>query len=329
MFHSARIKLTAWYLIAIMIISCMFSIVIYGMVSRELDRFEQLHRMRIQRRVTQLNIAPDPELTEDIRHRIIMILIFVNGGILITAGGFGYMLAGQTLKPIQKMMEDQNQFVSDASHELRTPLTSLKTAMEVFLRDKKPTLGEAHGLVKESIEEVDKLQSLADSLLQLAQYQNPDEKISFRSTEIEPIINKAIHRIKPQAEKKHMHIKVEGDVNGQITADPDNLVTVIVILLDNAIKYSSEKTTITVRSEKTDKYFQISVTDEGMGIAEKDIPHVFKRFYQADEARCKETIKGYGLGLSIAKKMVEIHKGTINVKSKLGKGSDFTVRIPQ
>ena len=330
MFQSARIKLTVWYLLAIMTISGLFSIAIYKMVSRELDRFEQLHRVRIQRRMTQLNqIAPDPELTEEIRGRIIIILVFINGGILMTAGGFGYMLAGQTLKPIQNMMEDQNRFVSDASHELRTPLTSLKTAMEVYLRGQKPTVAEAKELVKESIFEVDRLQSLAESLLQLAQYQNPDEKIQFGEIDIKPVILQAVQRMKPLAQNKQIKIDIEGVKNHSLSGDHDNLVKVIAILLDNAIKYSPEKTAINLTTEQKDKCVLLKVKDEGMGIEAKDIPHIFKRLYQADKARCKGTANGYGLGLAIAKKIIEIHRGTINVKSQTDKGTEFIIKLPQ
>jgi signal transduction histidine kinase len=96
------------------------------------------------------------------------VLIALNLGILIISGGLGYVLADRTLKPIKEMMEEQNRFIGNASHELRTPLTSLKSAFEVYLRDNQPSLPEAKKLVKESIDEVNKLQSLSESLLKLA-----------------------------------------------------------------------------------------------------------------------------------------------------------------
>ena len=107
-------------------------------------------------------------------------LIIVNSGILILSGGMGYVLSGLTLKPIKDMMDEQNRFISDASHELKTPLTSLKIAFEVYLRGKNPTPQETKTLITESIDEVNKLQSLSESLLQLAQYEKPQEKMVFK-----------------------------------------------------------------------------------------------------------------------------------------------------
>lgn len=313
-----------------MTISATFSVVIYGMLSRELDRFEQLHRIRIQRRMVPPNvIAPDPELIEEIRHRVIMILVFINGGIFVAAGGFGYMLAGRTLKPIQNMVEDQNRFISDASHELRTPLTSLKTAMEVYLREKKPTLTDAKILVNESIEEVDKLHSLADSLLQLAHYQDPNEKLLMKQVELNSIIKKSIQRMKSIAQKKQITIEATGIADITVLGDYDNLVKVFVILIDNAIKYSPANTTVTITSSHTDKCAMVTVADHGEGIDPKHAPHIFKRFYRANKARNKTTADGYGLGLSIAKKIIDLHNGTIRFTSATDQGTTFTVKIPR
>jgi len=158
MFHSARLKLTAWYLLIIMIISAMFSLVIYKVLSNEIERFERVQRFRIERRLeTGLRRFPNqiritnPELIEETKQRILLMLIAINLGILIISGGLGYLLAGRTLKPIKEMVDEQNRFISDASHELRTPLTSLKTAMEVTLRDKNLSLLSAKKTIKKLI----------------------------------------------------------------------------------------------------------------------------------------------------------------------------------
>lgn len=332
MFQSARVKLTLWYLLIIMLVSITFSVGIYGILSREINRFERIQRFRIERKLREGGIfnpmpPPNPELLEETKRRIIFLLVLINGAILVVSGGFGYILAGKTLQPIKEMVDEQNRFISDASHELRTPLTSLKTTMEVSLRDKNLTLEDAKKLILESVVEVNKLQSLSEELLQVAQYEKPDLHSKFATVSLDQVIRDAIHKITPLAKQKEIVIKFE-DKKIELVGEKYSLTDLVVILLDNAVKYSHNRSKVIVNTEKTDGFVLISVQDHGIGIDEKDSPHIFDRFYRADLARLKTSSGGYGLGLSIAKKIVEIHHGTITVENKLKKGSTFTARLP-
>jgi two-component system, OmpR family, sensor histidine kinase CiaH len=335
MFHSARLKLTAWYLVIIMTISAMFSIIIYRDLSQEINRFEQIQRNRIERRLVQQQPFPippplptaNPELLDETRRRILFMLLMVNSGIFVLAGAMGYVLSGITLKPIKNMVDEQNRFISDASHELKTPLTSLKIAFEVYLREKNPTQQEAKILATESIDEVNKLQSLSDSLLQLAQYEKPREHIEFEKVSLSQIIVSAVKKMKPVADNKNISITSKTpDIF--IIGNKYSLIDCLVILLDNAIKYSKEGSNISVSAGKTDATVTISVTDHGIGIAAEDLPHIFDRFFRADSARMKTKAGGYGLGLSIAEKIVHTHKGTIQIKSKVNTGTTVVIRLP-
>lgn len=343
MFQSTRLKLTAWYLSIIMLISLSFSIVIYKMLTIEVERFIHLQRTRIERRLLEGKFFPpeirfrgisppfsimDPELMDEIKYRLILILVFINGGILVISGGLGYILAGRTLMPIQEMINEQNRFIADASHELRTPLTSLKSVMEVSLRDKKLTLADARLQMTENIEEVNKLQSLSDELLKLVQYQKPQSQVAFEKLSLQEIINIAIRQIEPLAKKRK--IKIISTVDDiKIECNKYELEELMLILLDNAVKYSKNNKTVKVYTVRTDGYIKISVADYGIGIAKKDIPHVFDRFFRSDTARSKTDIGGYGLGLSIAKKIVDLNNGSITVESRLNLGSTFTVSLPK
>jgi signal transduction histidine kinase len=111
-------------------------------------------------------------------------------------------------------------------------------------------------------------------------------------------------------------------------ADMPNLEEAIVTLLDNAIKYSPKNSEVRVSATKNQKFAHLSITDEGPGIDKKDLPHIFERFYRSDKARCKNKEQGYGLGLAIAKKIVDLHAGKISVDSKNNKGSVFTICLP-
>lgn len=343
MFKSARLKLTAWYLLIIMCISIAFSVVIYQGLSKEVERFARIQELRNERRL-RLRLSPDSvqqfnpplpsaleldiDLVLETRQRILFALIAINATILIISGGLGYILAGKTLRPIKQMVDEQNRFIGDASHELRTPLTSLKTAMEVSLRDRSFSTQSARTLISESIDEVNKLQLLSEELLELAQFEKPNLHISLNAVLLHDVLQEAIKKIKPLAQNKKIIIKnksTELTLNGNKSL----LVDLFVILLDNAIKYSHQFYPITIATEKTDGTILVSVIDKGIGIAEKDIPHIFDRFYRADSARASKNSGGYGLGLAIAKQIIALHKGIISVKSTLGKGSVFLVQLPK
>jgi len=342
MFQSARLKLTGWYLIIIMLISLSFSVVIYRVLTSEVYRFSSLQRTRIEQRLlnqgllppgTNISLPPPPgeidsDLMMEVEYRLILRLVIVNGIILVISGGLGYILAGRTLKPIAEMVDEQNRFISDASHELRTPLTALKSSIEVNLRDKKMSLDEAKQVLKENVTQVNKLQTLSDSLLELTQYQSPGNHIPHTSVLIEDVIDNAVERITPLAKAKQ--ITVDHTVpHVKIIGNKENLSDLFVILLDNAIKYSNTGTKIGIGAKKTDGHINIWVKDHGMGIASKDLPHIFDRFYRADSARGRAEEGGYGLGLSIAKKIVDAHHGTIAVISKPNAGTTFTIKLPR
>jgi signal transduction histidine kinase len=313
-----------------MVISFLFSLVIYLNVHNELERFRVLQKQRfIRLRPLQIQADLDPAfnpfIVDESENRLKLTLFIINVSILGLSGIAAYFLAGKTLKPIQKMVENQNRFVTDASHELRTPLTSIRTEIEVNLRDKQLTLKESKKLLQSNLEEVMHLQALTDYLMELTPA--GDNTHLKEVISLSEIMNKSINSISILAAKKHITI-INTSNNLYVLGLRQNLVELFIILLDNAIKYSESNTTITIRSKKTRTYALIDIKDEGVGISKNDIAHIFDRFYRSDKSRSKEVIKGYGLGLSIAQKIVEEHRGKIEVTSTMNKGSTFTIYLP-
>lgn len=326
-----------------MLISISFSVVIYRFLTSEINRAIRMEKLREQgfafparKFIVQFNepvphqgvivAAPSPEVLEEAKQRILLIIVLINLGILGLSGVAGYLLAGLTLKPIKNMVDEQNRFITDASHELRTPLTSLKSEIEVNLRDKKLTLKDAKELLESNLEEVNNLQYLSDNLIKLAQTQRPNG-LKFEKVSILDIYNHALKKVKKLADKKKIKISsyIE-DIN--LKADAQSLTELFVIFIDNAIKYSPERSEVEVKTKKSGSRILIEIKDHGIGVEEKELPLLFERFYRADEARAKKDTEGFGLGLSIAKQIVDKHNGSIDVKSKPGFGTNFQIKLP-
>jgi signal transduction histidine kinase len=316
-----------------MSVSLSFSIVIYRGMTAEIDRFTQVQRLRIERRfddagIPRPSILIDREMVDEAKQHIIVIFLGINGVIFIVMGGLSYFLAGKTLQPIQEMMEEQNRFISDASHELKTPLTAMKSSLEVYARDPKMTLFEAKQVLLENIQEVNRLQSLSESLLTLSENQSGDTSHLFVKLNPKVILATALNQVKHNAEKKKIKIDMSSISDQKIKGNEEKLIELFTILLDNSIKYSLERKSITITSRIIKHKIEFKVVDSGIGIENKDIQHVFDRFFRSDSARSRTGVGGYGLGLPIAKKIVEFHKGEIEIKSVVNSGTTVIVILP-
>lgn len=318
-----------------MVISIAFSIVIYRVSTLELERLSRLQRFRFERRIQEwpdfdthpLPPIIEPELIEETKRRLALNLLLINTGILVVSGGMGYFLSGKTLRPIKEMMDEQNRFVADASHELRTPLTSLKSEIEVSLRDKNLTGNEVRKLLQSNLEEVNNLQALSDNLIKLTQYQKKTNGLAVAKISLVLVVDEAIKKITSLAKKKKVTV-VNKIIDFTFEGNFQLLSELFTIFLDNAVKYSPENARVNLTSEKSDGHIVVKITDQGMGIDEKDLPHIFDRFYRADRSRVKTSVPGYGLGLSIAKQIIDRHQGSVKVQSKPNKGTTFTVQLP-
>jgi signal transduction histidine kinase len=331
-FRSAAVRLTGWYLALIMVLSIGTSFALYHVsdsrleenASRQVEFFSGLLGSENARDFATLR---HQQLEED-RAQLKGNLIIFNLMVLIGGGAASYGLARRTLKPIEEALESQIRFTADASHELRTPITALQTENEVALRNPKLSKTEAIGLLKSNLAEAAKLRDLSEGLLTLA-YTDKDVDYSGEYL-VSDIIAKAKDRVAKAAALKQIAISVPRKTDSlKVKGQQQKLADLLVILLDNAVKYSPAKSRVRVASKKHGKYVEISVSDQGQGIKKEDLPNIFERFYRADHSRNKQSGGGYGLGLAIAKKIAEQHNGTIEVRSALGKGSVFTLRLPR
>lgn len=335
MFKSATIKLTGWYLLILMSISILFSIAIYTIATTELN--SRLQQLQSRFELNQTTVIPqwidaqhDPrfnvlriEQTERANRNILEALYYVNLAILLIGGAGSYFLARRTLKPIEEAHEAQSRFTSDASHELRTPLAVMKTELEVALRDKNISKQEIRELLESNLEEVNNLSNLASTLLQLSRLDHEGiarEKISLAKL-TQPLVKKY--------DKTGTRISYTPSNKEPFAyANAASIEELITILIDNALKYSPDDSLITIKTSRSGKHARFEITNTGKGISAEELPHIFDRFYRADTARTKNNTSGHGLGLSLAKKIVELHNGELSATSAPNHATTFVFLLP-
>lgn len=327
-FKTAYLKLTAFYVLIVMMVSISFSVAIYKISSKEINRGlgRQNGILRESPSFGSINDVLEEIREQQIKEsnkRLSANLVYFNWLILILATISSYFFARYTMKPIEESYESQNRFTADASHELRTPLAAMKSEIEVNLRDPAFSMQEAKELLNSNLEEIAKLEKLSSALLKLAS-NNSKSKASFKKISLAEAAKEASRKFSKVYTNKN--IKLTNNLSeAYIMGDKDSVVELISIFLDNAYKYSSSNTEVilTVGQNKDGAF--ISIKDQGVGIKATDLPHIFERFYRADHSRNKERASGYGLGLSIATSLVDLHRGQIKVKSSPDKGSEFSI----
>lgn len=332
-FEKAYLKLTFFYVAIIMFLSVIFSIAIYNISAEELStglnrQTKVLNELPLKVDTMDSKIWPNFEQLrlnqiDESNNRLKINLFYYNLLILFFSSIISYFFAKKTLEPIEEAMSAQDRFTADASHELRTPLAAMRAEIEVNLRDKKLNVDDATKLLRSNLEEIEKLESLSNALLKMASYQQ-EGNLSFLEVSLAEVLVEAYGKVESLASKKSIEFENElQDIS--IKGDKPSLVELFVILLDNSIKYSPEKSRIAIKLKSQDGKIIVKIKDNGVGIKATDLPYIFNRFYRADTSRSKEKINGYGLGLSIAKRIVELHKGSILVKSIPNKGSEFII----
>lgn len=327
-FKSNTLKLTLSYLLIIMAMSISFSWVFYQTSSHELGRQRPPHSYYKGSLIDQDGDRVDffEERIDEGRTALRNKLILLNMLTLLVGTLVSYLLARYSLEPIENALTAQDRFVSDASHELRTPLTVMLTTNEIALRKPKLTTNEAKDLIKSNNEEINKLNILTDGLLRLAR--NDYIPINLKNVNPDEIISDAISKTEKIANAKKIKIVFTESAGGvNVKADKDMIMQLLVILLDNAIKFSPENSEIEIIKRKKGNELSIGIKDQGPGIAKAEHEKVFDRFYRVDTSRNKNHNDGYGIGLAIAKQIAHSNGGKIELKSQPGKGAEFNVYL--
>lgn len=304
------------------------------------------------------------EVHEDLERLLLLFLIIIPSG-LILAGFSAYWIAKKAFKPVNNMINTANeisafsldkrldvpktndevkalsqtlnsmldridntfkshrQFIANASHEIRTPLTVIQTELELSLNKIKDE-STAEG-IKISLKEIENLDKLTNSLLTLAKIDAQKNKLEITNVRMDELVMECVQSLHSLAEQYAKTIKINIDEVLEIEGDRDKLKSIMVNLIENALKYSGNCEEISVELKKSGTQAELYVIDYGSGIATNELSQIFERFYRSNETRA--VIEGSGLGLAIVKEFVEMHKGEISATSKPGE-TIFRIKLP-
>ncbi len=245
-------------------------------------------------------------------------------GLLLAAYG-GFWLAGRALRPIQTSMDAQRKFVADASHELRTPLSLIRANAEMVQRS--PDRPAEPQYLDDIIQETDRLSYLVGQMLTLARADSGGASFEREPVDMSALAEDITRRMKLLAADKEISLDAHTNGTATVYGDHQRLGELLLILLDNSIKYTDRGGKVDVTVAEENRHVQVSVADNGRGIPPDALPQVFERFYRADKARSRE-MGGSGLGLAIARWIADGHNGRLGIKSVPEQGTTVTVELP-
>lgn len=260
--------------------------------------------------------------------RDLLLIIGALAVVIATLGGL--FLANRALVPAQLALARQQTFISDASHELRTPLTLIRANAEVLLRQQDRLEPDDAVLVRDIVAETEHMERLTNDLLTLARLDAGALHLEREPVDLAEVAAGVAHRIAPLAREKSIVVRedpvAERGAGTLILGDRQAMERAVLILLENAIKYTPPGGTVTVRTTAGDGTVSLVVEDTGIGIGAEHLPHLGDRFYRVDPARSRDE-GGAGLGLAIAFGIAAAHGGTVQITSTPGKGTRATLRL--
>ena len=243
-------------------------------------------------------------------------------------GTAGAVILFRDVSHIRQVEEMRRDFVANVSHELRTPLSIFRGYLETLLDDPRQPPAELIRILEVMERHSDRLTTLVDDVLSLARLESPEARLELTEVHLPEFLGVILRDWEKRLGAKSLQATLDApDELPVIAADENRLQEVIYNLLDNAVKYSPPGGKVSLSARRVGDRVQISVSDEGAGIPAADLPRVFERFYRADKARSRQ-IGGTGLGLSIVKHIAQLHGGSVEAESEVGRGSTFKVLLP-
>ncbi len=314
-FFVARLRLTFYYSITAIVILGGSSIMLYNTILSNLSTsiFENI---------------PDPDIAQVIVDRAQDILLnrflTIDALLIFFIIILGFLLTYKTLEPIKLNMQKQKRFIADASHELRTPIAVVISGLEVNLNNKKLDLVSAKKTLENTLDEMREFSKLSNSLLDISKY-GTTVQMEYELISIGELVRSIVEKNKNLAQVKEIKIETNLESLANIFGNKIDLGRVFYNILDNAIKYTEPNGTISISDKIVSHKYVLTISDTGYGISKEIIEKIFDPFFRGDASRNTD---GAGLGLTLSKKIIENHKGTISIKSHENKGTNVIISLP-
>jgi two-component system phosphate regulon sensor histidine kinase PhoR len=238
------------------------------------------------------------------------------------------ILVMQDITRLKRLESTRQKFVANVSHELKTPITLIRTMFETILTSKVKGIEVGDEMLKKALQHTDRLNDIIDDLLHLSRLETQGGEIEKQEVALKSLCDIVEQQCAAKAKSKQIELKIQIESDLFINCNSNLMVQAMKNLVENAIKYSPESTTVTIWHNATDTHDTINVQDQGPGISQKHIPKLFQRFYRVDNARSRQ-MGGTGLGLAIVKHISQVHQGKASVISQLDEGSCFSIELPK
>lgn len=318
-FFRARLKLTAYYSVGIVLILILFSLGVYLVFEEDLAGEIEFgdHESQFEEEFRQ-------EVADDASRRLLMVLVLADATAAVLATGFSWLLAGRTLAPIKSSLERQKQFVSDAAHELRTPLAVMKAGLETIGAGNEPEIDEYRTLNEDLLEETERVIGLSNDLLFLSRSDQAALPVEMSDIDISVLCSRQVAVMQPYARQRQVELDVDVQPGLRIQGDSSQISRLIQNLLKNSVDHNRDGGRSVLTLLRTGGSVTLVVSDNGPGMGREELRQAFDRFYKSDKAR-QVADAGAGLGLSIVREIVRLHSGEITIESAVGKGTKVTV----
>ena len=262
----------------------------------------------------------------DVLNNLLKVFIFIGSISLILLLLISIYLTNKTIKPIKETFEKQKQFIADASHELKTPLAIIRTNTSLVLSNKGATVESQSKWLNYINNQIGRMTELLDEMLSLAKLDTNRELQEFKDFDLSKLLNSILLTFEAVIFENRIELESNISENVSLKGDKESIIKVVIILLDNAIKYTNKSGKINVNLQQEKNKIKLKIKNTGEGIKKEDLEYIFESFYRVDSSRARET-GGYGLGLSIAKSIVDSHKGKIYAESNIGKDTTFIIEF--